>query len=105
MSVFELSPSSFIQYEIREPKIVWIKWIQAPPGEGVNLLTTFEEKKRIGGYEKIQLETCAGGDEDGPTILRRFAFFQKMDYKFVGLTQDDLPTTGLVMRFKREKVL
>lgn len=105
--VFALVPNvAYVDYKaLDDNETVWISWIQAPPGKGVKLLRTFEKSSRKKGYKRIQLETCAGGDEMNDVVLRRFAFFQKMGYRFVSLQTDTLVTVGTVLRFKREKIL
>jgi len=95
-----------VEYRLlRDEQIMLIEWIQAPPGEGGELLAYAESLARRWHATKVQLWTHVEPGEDEDTVLRRFNFFQRHGYRFVGLERVDMPAGGSIVRFKREKVL
>lgn len=85
--------------------VMFIDWIEAPPGEGSALLAYVEELAVRWRAPTVRLATCVEPQEDNDAVLRRFNFFQKHGYRFTGLERVDLPGGGTVVRFLREKTL
>lgn len=95
-----------VEYRLlRDEKVMLIEWIQAPPGEGGALLDYAESLARRWHATTVRLWTHVEPGEDEAAVLRRFNFFQRRGYRFVGLDRVDMPTGGSIVRFKREKVL
>lgn len=87
---------------------VWIDWIEvdAPGhGRGTTLLRAFEDAMREDGIKAVRFLTVINTTEAMDVIVRRFQFFQKHAYNFVGLERIDIPTEGMLINFTREKRL
>lgn len=85
--------------------IFYLDWIDAPRGEGSALLEYVEQMAQRFHAKRIRLATHVERDEAADVVLRRFNFFQKHNYRFIGLEHIDMPSSGPSVRFMREKVL
>jgi len=78
-----------------------IHWIIAVPGNGQRMLERFEHDMKVVNVISISLVSVVDQRESDDTVLRRFNFYQKTGYRFVGVRHVDLH----IVEFEREKIL
>jgi GNAT superfamily N-acetyltransferase len=88
--------------------VAYISWIavkETSKGHGTILLKAFEEYVAEVGCTRVECINVISRLELDGEILRRFQFFQKNGYNFVGIEQFDLASEGPVVHMKRQKII